>query len=183
MRERVPMPSCFYHFGEFIVPSGTGNPDSDLSQKCLVGHWTGVGQVDALCYRTDYYGVWFGFEIDDYPLVVAHNGHCLQNMGLIGVAAVGMPYYLPYYNSPEDLSIACRSPLRFNHSFKLWMGNSHPEEAKRCIGLHVYVTGYDIEPVECNQLDWTVALGEHQNTRLSSETILLTRSGAGEVDG
>gem|GEM_PF-1748947 len=174
--DRVPMPSCFYHFGEFIVPKSTPNPFTEPTEKCLVGCWTGTGQVDALCYRTDYYGVWFGFEIDDYPLVVAHNGHCLQNMGLIGAAAAGMPYYLPYFNSPEDLSVACRNPLRFNRSFKLWMGNSHPDEDKRCIGLHVYVTGWDIEPTEGNMLDWDVALGKrHPNTRVSSETILLTQ--------
>lgn len=173
----VPLSTCFYHFGEFIVPADTGNPWRDPTRKCLVGHFMGCGRVDALCFRTDYYGVWFGYQIDDYPLVVAHNGHCLQNMGLIGNAANGMPCYLPYFNGPDDLSVACRKPLRFDKAFKLWMGNSHPRESKKCIGLHLYVTGHDIEPAEENLLDWTLVLSErHPHTRVSAETIELVRA-------
>ncbi len=176
----APMPSCFYHFGTFSVPADTGDPWKDPSQKCLAAHMTGRGEVRALCYRANYYGIWFGYEIDDYPLVVAHNGHCLQNMGLIGNAANGMPYYLPYFNSPEDLSIACREPLRFDKSFKLWIGNSHPAENKQCIGLHIYVSGHGIEPAPGNLCDWDVvwrsAGGRHPNTRISSEVIQLERA-------
>ena len=178
VREDVPLSTCFYHFGEFVVPANTGNPWTGPGQKCLVGHFTGAGKVEALCYRTNYYGVWFGFEIDDYPLNVAHNGHCLQNMGLIGAAGAGMPYYLPYFNSPEDLSLACRSPIPFNRSFKLWMGNSHQSEAKSCFGLHVYVSGHRIEPADGNLLDWTVVMHRrHPYTAVSAEKIVLSRWG------
>jgi len=174
--ERAPTSSCFYHFTDLILPKATPHPLDDHTLKCLVGHWTGGGQMDALAFRTDYWGVWFGFEIDDDPLVLAHNGSCIHNMGLVGAAGAGMPYYLPYFNSPEDLAIACRLPLRFNRSFKLWMGNSHPDEDKRCSGLHVYVTGWDIEPAEGNMLDWTVVLGKrHPHTRISGETIRLEK--------
>jgi hypothetical protein len=89
-----------------------------------------------------------------------------------------MPYYLPYFNSPEDLSLACRAPLPFNRSFKLWMGNSHRDEPKSCFGLHVYVSGDGIEPAEGNLLDWTVVLPErHPHTAVSGETISLLRWG------
>ena len=71
-QKEVPLPTCFYHFGEFVVPADTGNPWADPSQKCLVGHFMGTGKVEALCYRTNYYGVWFGFEIDDYPVAGDH---------------------------------------------------------------------------------------------------------------
>ena len=173
---RVPLSTCFFHFGELIVPANTGDPWSDPSQKCLVGDFTGRGRVDAICFRTNYHGVWFGYQIDAYPLVVAHNGHCLQTMGLIGPAGAGMPYYLPHFHSPDDLSLACRTPLSFNATFRLWMGNSHRHEDKRCTGLHVYVTGHDVEPAEGNVLDWTLVLPKrHPHTRVSAESILLTR--------
>ena len=176
--DRVPLASCFYHFGEFVVPPDTANPRVDPGQKCLVGHFTGLGEVQALCYRTTYHGVWFGFEVDDHPLVLAHNGHCLQNMGLIGAAGAGMPYYLPYFNGPDDLSLACRSPIPFNRSFRLWMGNSHRDDAKSCFGLHVYVRGTDIEPAEGNLTDWSVVTPERpRHTAVSAETITLSRWG------
>ena len=176
IKKTVPLPTCFYHFGDLVIPPDTAHPRPDATRKCLVGHWTGRGQVDALCFRTDYHGVWFGYQIDDYPFEVAHNGCCLQNMGLIGQAANGMPYYLPYYNGPDDLSVACRKPLQFNKSFKLWMGNSHATEAKKCIGLHVYITGYNIEPAEGNLLEWTLLQRErHPYTRPSAETIKVQR--------
>lgn len=175
---RAPLSQCFYHFGDLIVPPGTPDPWADPSQKCLVTHIRGRGQIAALCFRTDYHGVWFGFEVDDYPLVVCHNGHCLSNMGLIGAAGAAMPFYLPYFNGPEDLAIACRLPIEFHESIKLWMGNSHSEEAKKCIGLHVYVTGMDIEPAEGNLLAWTVTVpARHPHTKVSGSTIVLERYG------
>ena len=153
---RAPLGQCFYHFGDIVIPANTPDPWADPNQKRLVTHIRGRGRIDALAFRTDYYGVWFGFQVDDYPLTVAHNGHCISNMGLIGAAGAGMPYYCPFYNSNEDLAIACRAPVEFSKSLKLWMGNSHETEPKRCIGLHVYVTGCDIEPAEGNVLAWTV---------------------------
>lgn len=161
----------------FVVPPDTGDPWSDPEQKCLVCSLRGGGQIDALCYRTDYYGVWFGYEVDDYPLVVAHNGHCLQNMGLIGSAAEGMPCFLPFFNGPNDLSIACRSAFPFSRRFRLWIGNSHPVDAKNCIGLHVYVSGRGIEPAEGNLMDWNVVWkgGRHPASRRSAETIALEK--------
>ena len=129
MTKETPLHAGFYHFGTFVVPAVTGDPWNDPSQKCLVAAFTGEGQVRALCYRTDHYGVWFGYQIDDHPMVVAHNGHCLQNMGLSGDAADGMPCYLPCFRSPEDLSVACRDPLPF---------------------------GRGVEPAEGNMLDWNV---------------------------
>ena len=176
---RAPLSQCFYHFGDLIVPEGTPDPWADPTQKCLVTHISGRGRIDALCFRTDYYGVWFGFQVDDYPLTVAHNGHCLVNVGLNGAAGAAMPYYLPYYNSTEDLAIACRAPIEFRKSVKLWMGNSHSEQAKKCVGLHIYVTGYDIEPAEGNLLQWTVTLPRpHPHVRAPSPAIPLQRQGA-----
>jgi hypothetical protein len=177
MRKQAPLNTGFYHFGTFVVPASTGDPWTSADQKCLVAAIKGHGQVTALCFRTDYYGVWFGYQVDDSPLVVAHNGHCLQNMGLIGSAADGMPCFLPYFNGPDDLSLACRVPLPFDRLFRLWMGNSHRTEAKRCIGLHVYVNGRGVEPVEGNLLDWNVVWkgGRHPLTRRSAETITLEK--------
>jgi hypothetical protein len=89
-----------------------------------------------------------------------------------------MPYYLPYFNSPDDLSVACRSPIPFNRSFRLWMGNSHQTDAKSCFGLHVYVRGPGIEPAEGNLMDWSVVLPErHEHTAVSAETVALSRWG------
>ncbi len=181
MTKQASLSTGFYHFGTFVVPANTGDPWSSPDQKCLVAAIRGEGQVTALCFRTDYYGVWFGCQVDGSPLVVAHNGHCLQNMGLIGSAADGMPYFLPYFNGPEDLSLACRAPIPFERGLRLWMGNSHPTEAKRCIGLHVYVTGRGIEPGEGNLLEWNVVWngGRHPRTCRSAETITLERWEAG----
>jgi hypothetical protein len=174
--EPISLSSCFYHFNDLVIPPATGDPIRDKGGKCLVGHFQGQGVVDGIVFRTDYYGVWFGCQQDDYPFVVMHNGDCLQNMGLIGAAGASMDCYLPYYNGPDDLAIAFRKPLQFNHRFRLWMGNSHPEQSKKCIGLHVYVTGRFIEPAEGNQLDWTVDLPErHPNTQISGQTIVLQR--------
>jgi len=175
----VPLSSCFYHFGELVVPAATGDPWNDATQKCLVGHIRGRGQLDALCFRTDYYGVWFGFQIDDHPLDVVHNGHCLENMRLIGSAGAGMPFYLPSYNGPEDLSLACRKPHPFDESFRLWMGNSSPDAEKRAIGLHVYVTGH-LAPAPGNKLDWSVVVsgspgGRATHTLRSGVTLRLKR--------
>lgn len=171
----VPLPLIFYHFGKLIFPPNSDGHTGD--SKCLVAHFTGRGRIDALCYRADYYGVWFGYEIDDYPPLICHNGHCLQNMGLIGAAADGMPYYLPYFNSREDLSVASRLPVQFNHSFKLWMGNSHEELEKTCFGLHLYVTGWNIDPANGNLLDWTLVLPErHKHTMASEETIVVKKN-------
>ncbi len=173
-KDKVPISTCFYHFGELIVPPNTGDPIADKTQKCLVGSFKGKGTMDSLAFRTDYFGVWFGYQIDDYPLVVAHNGDCIQNMGLIGAAGANMSYYLPYYNGPNDLALACNQKMPFNKTLKIWMGNSHFEEEKKCIGLHLYVTGWDVEPCLGNLLDWNLDLSErHPNTYVSGETIKL----------
>lgn len=178
-RARTELSSCLYHFGDLVIPGGTGDPWNDTTQKCLVACVRGSGRLDALCFRTDYYGVWFGFQIDDHPLDIVHNGHCLQNMGLIGSAADGMPFFLPFFNGPDDLSVACRKQHSFDDSFRLWMGNSHPTDAKRAIGLHVYVTG-QVQPAPGSRLDWSVVVpgnpgGRGLNTERSGAVIRLDR--------
>ena len=77
--------------------------------------------------------------------------------------------------------MACRGPLPFARTFRLRTGNPHQTEARRCIGLHVYVRRYGIEPTEGNLLDWNVVWnrgrsapqdGRHPKTRRSAETIV-----------
>ncbi len=130
------LPLCLFSWDRIVIPKGTDDWRKP-EQRLLITDLIGKGTFCALGMHCSFHGIWFGFIVDDEPFVAIHNAACIKAMGLIGVAGVGMPAWLPIYNSDTDLCIAYSHSIPFNKRLQLYMGSSSTQE-QGVKALHVY---------------------------------------------
>lgn len=168
LNEKAPMHVCFFHFSKILIPIG----------DYIVGKISGQGKVVGIAYLANARGIAFGYKIDEYPFV-RYTPHCGSRLGLNGFFANGMPIRVQQVpilcdvHQQSGFKVAFNSEIEFENKFEILLGNSEEKPRGICIGLHVWMIGYNLKPMEGNLLNdsfWGSPV-PHKNTVKGDEDI------------
>ena len=148
MNDKAPMHVCFFHFTKFAIPFDT---------NYIVGKIGGQGKVIGFAYLATSRAIAFGYKIDDYPFI-RYTPHCIKKLHLDGIMGMGMPVKI------EEAVLLCETwqkhgfriisnlEIEFKNKFEFLIGNSEDEPRGYCIGLHIWMVGHNLKPLEGNLL-------------------------------